>query len=212
MDVQEARVEFRRIEVEDLLAAVGSLQFSEVLLRKIHNHLVLHVSRRYDYHIFAVVHPLVEADDHVPGNLVDVVDLPENRQAHHVVPVHVEVNIFHQRFKTIIVGRLQLLPNRIFFKLYVESLIKAIAEHVAQDIYSMRNIIFEGKHVIKCELPTRVRIQLIAPILNFGFKPVSRPPLGALEVQMLQEVGLTGILNYFVPGPGVDEYTYSSYF
>lgn len=131
MNIKKTWIELGSIQIEDLLTAISSLQFSEMLFCKINNHLVLHVSCGYDNHIFSIVHSLVKSNDHVSRNFMNIVYLSQYWQAHHMVPINVEVNIFHECFKAIIVSRLQFLPNCVFFKLYVESLVETVAEHVS---------------------------------------------------------------------------------
>ena len=67
-----------------------------------------------DHHIFAEVHPLVILNNHLTIDPTNVFNLSENWQAHHVVSVHVEVNVFHQGLKVIVVRRMQFLEDGIF--------------------------------------------------------------------------------------------------
>lgn len=67
----------------------------EVLLHKIDQLLVIDGTRAHNDYILTEVASLVEVSHHLPVDLADVVDIPENGLAHHVVSVHVEVDVFH---------------------------------------------------------------------------------------------------------------------
>jgi hypothetical protein len=206
-DVEVPGVENGGVEVEDLLPAVGSLELAEVLLGEVDELLVLDGACADDDHVLAEVHTLVVVNDHLAGDLSDVLDLAEDGQAHHVVAIHVEVDVFHESFEVIIVCGLELLVNGVLLNLHMIMVVLRIAEHVSEDVHRVGHIVLEGKHVIQSELTARVCIELIALVLNLGFQRVSVSAGGALEVKVLQEMGLAGVLHLFVAGSRVDEHS-----
>lgn len=94
-NVQVARIEHRSVQVQNLLAAIGPLQLTKVLLSQIDQLLVLYGSRPDNHHILSKVHSLVVLHNHLPIDPVDILDFAENGQAHHVLSVHVEVHVLH---------------------------------------------------------------------------------------------------------------------
>jgi len=102
-----------------------------MLFRKVNQHLVLYIPCSNNNHIFAKVHSLVILDDHVSGNFIDVVNFSKNRKPHHVVSINIEVHIFHESLKVVVVSRLQFLPNCLFLSLNVVTLVLTIAQHVS---------------------------------------------------------------------------------
>jgi hypothetical protein len=74
-----------------------------MLLSQITKLIVIDVACANHDHIFGKVHTLMVIHDHVPVNFVDVINFPEDREAHHVLPVNVVVNVFHQGFEAVIV-------------------------------------------------------------------------------------------------------------
>lgn len=122
-----------------------------MLLSQIHQHLVLDIASANNSHIFTEVHSLVKAHNHFTCDLVDVVDLSQNRQAHHVIFVDVKVYVLHQGFKVVIVCGLQLLPNSILLCLHMKLLVLAVAKHIAQHIDCVRHIVLKREHMIQSE-------------------------------------------------------------
>lgn len=92
---------------------------------------MLNVSCSHNNHVFTIVHPIMKPDDHIPRYFMNVVYFSQYWQAHHVVPVYVEIHILHESLKSIIICGLKFLPNSIFLKFYVESLVLAVTKHVA---------------------------------------------------------------------------------
>lgn len=180
--VQVAGVEDRRVEIEYLLPAVGPLQLAKMLLGQVDELVVLNGPRADDDHVLAKVHPLMVVDNHLPVDLVDVVDLAEDRQAHHVVPVDVEVHVFHEGLEVVVVCRVQLLEDRVLLHLDVVVVILRVAKHVAEDVDRVRHVILEGEHMVQGELATRVCIQLVAFILNLRLQFESVSLRRALEM------------------------------
>lgn len=67
-------------------------------------------SRSYDNDIFAIIVSSMEVYNHFPVDLSDVVYISQNRLAHHMLTIDVEVHVFHQSFLGILINRLQFLP------------------------------------------------------------------------------------------------------
>ena len=70
-----------------------------------------------DYDVLSEVVRWMEINNHVSGDLVDVVDLPKDRLAHHVVFVDVVVDTLHASLKEILISCKKLLPNCVFLLL-----------------------------------------------------------------------------------------------
>ena len=70
-----------------------------------------------DYDVLSEVVWRMEINNHVSGDLVDVVDLSKDRLAHHVVFVDVVVDTLHASLKEILVSCKKLLPNCVFLLL-----------------------------------------------------------------------------------------------
>lgn len=49
----------------------------------------------YYYYVLAKVVPSVEINNHVAVYRPDIIDITQNRLAHHVLPVDIVVHIFH---------------------------------------------------------------------------------------------------------------------
>lgn len=119
-----------------------------MLLGQIDELLMVDVSCSDNVHVFSVVHSLMEVHDHFARYLVDVVDFSQNRQAHHVALVHVEVDLLHQGFEVVVVGCLQFLPNGALFSFHVNFEILAVEKHVSKDIYCQFYVVSEDQHMV----------------------------------------------------------------
>lgn len=82
-----------------------TLQFAKVLLSQVYDLLMLDAARRTNDHVLSKIHPLVIVNNHVASDLVYVIYLAKDRQAHLVVPPDVEVDLLHQRFIIVIIRR-----------------------------------------------------------------------------------------------------------
>lgn len=70
-------------------------QAGKVLLDEVNELLVFNGARAYDDDVLAKERALVEVCDHVASDVANVIDVAKNRLSHHVIPEHVEVNVFH---------------------------------------------------------------------------------------------------------------------
>lgn len=104
-----------------------------MLLDEVDELLVSDRSRTHDNHVLTEVVSLMEVSDHFSVDLADVIDVSENRLAHHVFPVDVEIDILHEGLLGVLVRGLELLPDRVFLILEVIVVIDAVADHVAED-------------------------------------------------------------------------------
>lgn len=98
LDIKITRVKYWCFKVKNLLVSICFLKLAKVLLSKVYYLLMLHVSNSTDYHVLAEVHPLVVVNNHISRDLINVVNLAKNRQAHHMIPVHIEINVLHKCF------------------------------------------------------------------------------------------------------------------
>lgn len=71
-------------------------------------------SSHYDDILTEVV-SAVEVCNHVAIDLPNVVNVTEDGLAHHVVSKYIEVDILHESFLWVLVCRLKLLPDGVFF-------------------------------------------------------------------------------------------------
>ena len=88
-----------------------------MLLDQVHKLLMLDCSRAYNDHVFTKIIASVEVSDHFAVNLPDVVDVSENRLAHHVISVAIKVHVFHQGFFRVLISCFELLPDSVFLEL-----------------------------------------------------------------------------------------------
>lgn len=116
-DEQEPRVVYRALCVAPKLCALAG-QVLEVALSEINKLLVRHCACTHNDHVLSEVVRLMEIYDHVTVDLVDVVDVAEDRLAHHVLTVDVVVHILHQSLHLVFVCRLKLLPDCVLFKFH----------------------------------------------------------------------------------------------
>lgn len=107
-----------------------------------------------------------------------------------MVAIHIKIDIFHQRFECVVVGGLQLLPDRAFLHLDVVVKIGAIGQHVAQNVNGVGHAVFEGLHVVNSKLTRRKRIQLRSTVLNLCLKLIAVSTRTALKMKMLEEMSL----------------------
>ena len=91
----------------------------------------------------------MEVCDHLPVDLPDVVDVAEDRLAHHVVAIAIEVDILHESLLGVLVGRLKLLPDCVLLHLEVIAIVDAVAEHVAEDLHRLRDAVWEAEGVVE---------------------------------------------------------------
>jgi len=105
-NIEQTRVENGSVKIENLLSSVISLQLAKVLLTEVHQLLMLNVSSPNNNQVLAIIHPLMEINNHIPGYLINVFNNPKNWQAHHMISINIEVNILHQRFKSVVIGGL----------------------------------------------------------------------------------------------------------
>ena len=106
-----------------------------MLLNQVDKLLMIDGACSHNDDILTEIVPAVEVCHHVAIDLADVVNVTEDRLAHHVVSEDVEVDVLHQGLLGVLVGRLKLLPDRVFFHLEVEVVVHAVAEHVAEDLH-----------------------------------------------------------------------------
>lgn len=205
--VQESWIENGRVQVENVLPAISPLQLSKVLLSQIHQLLVLNGASTNDYHVLTKVHAFVVLYDHLPIDSVDVLYFSEDGQAHHVFPVDIEVDVFHQGFEVVVVCCLQLLEDGVFFDFDVVVIVLGVTEHVAENVNGVRDVVFEAKHVVEGELPARVRIQLVALVLDLSLETEAIPLRRALEMKMLKEVRLARVLHFLVARPSMNKHS-----
>ncbi len=72
-----------------------------------------------NHHVFAEVVCGVEVNNHITVNLPYVVNIPEDRLAHHMLSEDVVVNVFHKCLFRVLVCCLQLLPDCVFLHFQV---------------------------------------------------------------------------------------------
>ena len=114
-----------------------------MLLNQIDKLLMVDCSSSHDDDILTEVVSVVEVCHHVAIYLSNVVNVTEDGLAHHVVSVNIEVDILHEGFLRVLVSRLKLLPDRVFFHFEVEVIVYAIAKHVSEDFYRLVQTIWE---------------------------------------------------------------------
>ena len=204
-NVEQPRVENGSVKVENLLSSVIPLQLAKVLLTEVHQLLMLNISSANNNQILSVIHPLVEINNHIPGYLINILNNAKNWQAHHMISINIKVYILHQRFKSVVICGLELLPDCVFLHLNVIVEIRTVCEHIAKNTDGVGDVIFETERVIKGEFSRSVGVQLSATVFNFGFESVSGSDGAAFEVQVLQEMRFSAVFWLFVSGTGSDE-------
>ena len=138
-----------------------------------------------DNKIFTKVVASVEVNYHVSIDLSNVVDVSQDRLAHHVITEHIEVNIFHEGFFWILVDGFQLLPYGVFFHFKVEVVIDAVAKHIAHDFNSGWHTIREAQSMVKRMLARCVGIELGAAVFYLYFKLASGAFCCTFKVKVL---------------------------
>jgi len=132
-DHEEARVEDGLLEVQNgAVRSTGHVR--EVLLCEVNQLLVVNGTGSNDHHVLTKVVSGVEVDDHVPVDGPDVVDVSKNRLSHHVLSVHVVVNIFHESFLGVLVSSFELLPDGVLLHLEVVVVVDTVGQHVAENL------------------------------------------------------------------------------
>ena len=94
-----------------------SLKTSEVSICFFDKFIMIDLACTADYDVLSEVVRRMKINNHVSGDLVDVVDLPKDRLAHHVVFVDVVVDTLHASLKEILISCKKLLPNCVFLLL-----------------------------------------------------------------------------------------------
>lgn len=64
-DVEQPRVENRRVKIENLLSSVGSLHFPKVLLTEVYQLLMFNISSSNNNQILSIIHPIMKFNNHV---------------------------------------------------------------------------------------------------------------------------------------------------
>ena len=105
-----------------------------MLLDKVNKLLMVYVSSANNNHVLTEIVALVEVNDHLAINLTNIVDITEDRLAHHMISKAVKVDILHQGLLRVLVCSFQFLPDRILLELQVIVVINTIAEHIAKDL------------------------------------------------------------------------------
>ena len=89
----------------------------KVLLHQVDQLLMGDSAGTADHDILTEIVALMEVSDHLSVNFTDVVDVSEDGLSHHMIPVDIEVDIFHQSFLWVLVDGFKLLPDRVLLKL-----------------------------------------------------------------------------------------------
>jgi len=107
----------------------------EMLLGQINELLMINGTSSNNNHIFTEIVGLMEIYDHVTLDLINIIDVTEDRLAHHMLPVDVVVNVFHKGLHMIVVSCLKFLPDSIFFQFKVVVIVVGVAQHIAHYFY-----------------------------------------------------------------------------
>jgi len=71
------------------------LNITKILFTKVNQHLVLDLASSDNNHVLAEVISRMEVNNHVASDAVDIINVTQDRLAHHVLSVNVVVDIFH---------------------------------------------------------------------------------------------------------------------
>lgn len=72
-----------------------------------------YISSSNDDHVLTEVVGCMEIDNHIAGDLPDVINVSEDRLAHHVLSINIVVHVFHQSFFRVLVSCFKLLPDSV---------------------------------------------------------------------------------------------------
>ena len=133
--IQESWIENWRVHIEDWDATICSLELAKMLLGQVNKLLMLYGACSDNHHVFSEVHSLMILDNHLPVDPADVFNFAEDWQAHHVIPVDVEVHVLHECFEVIIVCCVQFLEDCVLLHFHVVVIVLRIAQHVSQDVH-----------------------------------------------------------------------------
>jgi len=78
-NIEKAWIKFWFYHVQNILPSVCPLKFSEMLLSQVNKSLVLNISSSNDSHILSIIHPLMVPNNHFSIDLIDIMNLPQNR-------------------------------------------------------------------------------------------------------------------------------------
>ena len=82
----------------------GARHVDEVLLDQVHKLLVFQSPSAHNDHILSVIIPAMEVNHHLTIDLADIIYVPKNWLAHHMLPVNIEVYIFHESFLRVLIN------------------------------------------------------------------------------------------------------------
>lgn len=72
-----------------------SLHITEILFTQVNQHLMFYLASADDDHVLTEVICCMVINNHIASDLVDVVNVTQDRLAHHVFSVYVVVDILH---------------------------------------------------------------------------------------------------------------------
>ena len=123
-----------------------------MLFNEIYQLLVIDCTSPNDNQVFTVVVSSVKVNNHISVDLSDVIDIPKNWLAHHMLSVNVEVYVFHQSFFWILVDSFQFLPNCVFFYFNVVIVKDRVANHITKYLDCLGNSIRKTCSMVECVL------------------------------------------------------------
>lgn len=167
--------------------------------------LVVDVTSTDDDDVGADVVGSMEVDDLFLGDGSDVFSYTKDRLAHHVVSVRGVVGGFNGGFHLVLLGLDAFSEDGFSLGFDLVGVVDGVSEHVTKDLNSLSEVLLEDGHAVRGVFPASVGVELAADVFDAKFELGSGSVLGSLEVEMLQEVSDTTVLNGFLSGSDLNE-------
>ena len=147
----------------------------------------------------------------VVGNIffrdcLHVLDRPQDRQTHDMVFKDALMRDLDGSFHGHgLSGLQQFSVDCTSLILYIFPSVKGVCDHIADDLYSFVQVVFENCHHVRSILAGGVGIEAAPDVLHSDFQFFSGPVDCALEVQVLQKVSGSAGLIRLIPTTAFDE-------
>jgi hypothetical protein len=167
---------------------------------------VVDVSLGDHYDVFANVIIVMVLFDHLPADRLHIRDIAQDRQADLLVAEDTPMGDLDSGFERLgLSGLEQFSVDGTSFVLYILLTVEGVGEHVADYLDGPIDVLAEDSHHIRCIFPRGIGIQVSTDVLDLQLQIVSCADLGALEMQVLQEMSNTTGLLGLVPASALDE-------
>lgn len=174
---------------------------------------VVYVASGHEVDVGPDVVPVVVVLNHVSADGLHVPNVSQNGQSNLLLGEYSSVRYFNGGLQRHRLPGLNKLPvNGAPFVFDVLRPVEGVGEHISEDAEGLGQVFFECGHHVGGVLSGGVGVELGSDVLNLQFQTFPGTLLGALEVQMLQEVGNTAGLLGLVPASALYEYRHAEYF